>query len=102
MDRKRIVCINKAPTHQDPNAHITHVGIGSDTGWSARVPVMVVIQQLKNPFGDRYYVRGSDGSVADVRLGKCPFCRQAHTFIRTTPDHSVKDNLLSLWECVSS
>jgi Protein of unknown function (DUF3892) len=102
MNRKRIICINKAPTHQDPNTHITHIGIGSDSGWSERLAVSVVIQQLQNPFGDRYYVRGTDGSQADVRLGRCPLCAQAHTFIRTTPDHSLKDNLLSLLECVSS
>lgn len=102
MIRKRITCINKAPTHQDPNSHITAVGVGDGYGWSERLPVSKVIQELQNPFGDRYYVRGSDGSQADVRLGKCAFCAQAHIFIRTTPDHSLKDNLLSLPECVSS
>ncbi len=101
MARKRITCINKAPTHLEPNTHITHVGIGSDSGWSERLPVNVVIQQLQSPFGDRYYVRGSDGSQADVRLGKCAFCAHAHTFIRTSPDHSRKDNLLYLPECVT-
>ena len=99
MARKRIVCINKAPTHQDPYHHITHVGIGDGTGWQERLPVEEVIRQLQQPFGDRYYVRGNDGSEADVRLGKCPYCAHAHTFIRTTPDHSKADNLLSLLEC---
>src|SRR6266403_4367750 len=99
MTRKRIICINKAPTHEEPNSHITAVGIGVEKGWSERLPVNVVIQQLQNPFGDRYYVHGSDGSQADVRLGKCSFCAHAHTFIRTTPDHSLKDNLLQLPEC---
>jgi hypothetical protein len=102
MARKRITCINKAPNHQDPRTHITHVGVGSDSGWSERLSVGVVIQQLQNPRGDRYYVHGADGSQSDVRLGKCPFCVHAHTFIRTTPDHSVKDNLLSLPECLTS
>jgi hypothetical protein len=102
MARKRITCINKAPTHQDPSTHITHVGIGAATGWSERLTVAAVIRQLQNPLGDRYYVHGTDGSQADVRLGKCPFCAHAHTFIRTTPDHSLKDNLLWLPECISS
>ena len=99
MARKRITCINKAPTHQDPNSHITAVGIGDENGWLERLAVAEVIRQLRNPFGDRFYVRGSDGSQADVRLGRCPFCSHAHTFIRTTPDQSLKDNLLSLLEC---
>jgi len=102
MARKRIICINKAPRHDDPNTHITSVGVGSDSGWTERIPVGDVIRQLQHPLGDRFYVRGSDGSEADVRLGKCAFCAHAHTFIRTTPDHSLKDNLLSLLECVSS
>lgn len=99
MSRKRIVCINKSPYHQDPNTHITNVGVGNNSGWSERLSVKQVIEQLQNPFGDRYYVRGSDGSEADVRLGRCLFCSNAHNFIRTTPDDSIKDNLLSLSEC---
>jgi|SRR5579862_1097107 len=101
MSRKRIVCINKTPSHHDPNTHITNVGVGGLNGWSEKLPVSEVIRQLQNPFGDRYFVRGSDHSEADVRIGRCPFCSHAHTFIRTTPDHSLKDNLLSLPECVS-
>jgi uncharacterized protein DUF3892 len=100
MGRQRIVCINKAPSHQDPNHHITHVGVGNPQGWENRLRVEEVIRQLRLPTGDRYYVRGSDGSEAEVRLGKCPFCAHAHTFIRTTADHSRADNLLSLFECV--
>ncbi len=101
MARKRITCINKSPSHEDPKTHITHVGVGTEQGWSERIPVAVVIQQLQSPYGDRYYVHGTDGSHAEVRIGKCPFCVHAHTFIRTTPDHSLKDNLLSLPECIS-
>jgi hypothetical protein len=100
MSRKRIVCINKKPYHQDPYTHITQVGIGTNDGWSEKLDVQTVINQLRQPLGDRYYVRGSDGSEADVRLGKCLHCG-GHTYIRTTPDHSLKDNLLSLVECVN-
>lgn len=102
MSRKRITCINKAPSHQDPNSHITNVGVGDEAGWWEKLSVTEVIRQLQNPFGDRYYVRGRDGSQAEVRLGTCPFCAHAHTFIRTTPDRSLKDNLLYLPECVYS
>jgi hypothetical protein len=48
-----------------------------------------MIRQLRMPAGDRYYVRGNDGSEADVRLGKCPFCAHAHTFVR---DNSSRAN----------
>lgn len=102
MARKRITCINKSPNHQDPRHHITTVGVGDANGWWQRISVNDVIQQLLSPFGDRYYVRGSDGSEAEVRVGKCLFCASAHRFIRTTPDNSIKDNLLSLPECVGA
>jgi len=101
MSRKKITCINKAPTHQDPNTHITHVGIRTTSGSTERLRVQDVIEQLKLPWGDRYYVHGQDGSEAEVRLGKCLHCANAHTFIRTTPDHSLQDNLLSLPECTA-
>lgn len=99
MARRRIVCINKAPTHQDPDHHITHVGVGSNNGYEARLDVAEVIRQLQLPWGDRYFVRGSDGSESEVRLGRCPYCAHAHTYIRTTPDYSREDNLLWLPEC---
>jgi len=102
MARKRIVCINKQPTHYDPYHHIAHVGVGTDGGWTERLPVAEVIRQLQLPLGDRYYVRGTDGSEADVRLGRCLYCANGHQFIRTTPDYSKADNLLSLLECVTN
>ena len=101
MARRRIICINKQPSHLDPYHHISHVGIGDGAGWSVRLSVEDVIRQLQSPYGDRYYVRGADGSEADVRLGQCPHCHHAHQFIRTTPDHSKQDNLLSLPECTN-
>jgi hypothetical protein len=99
--RRLVVCVIKAPTRQDPNHHITHVGVGDSSGWKEKVNVAEVILQLQSPAGDRYYVLGRDGAQADVRLGNCPFCFDAHIFIRTTPDHSRADNLLSLLECVN-
>jgi len=99
MAKKRITCINKAPYHQDPNTHITRVGVRNGDGSTETLGVQTVIDNLKSPWGDRYYVRGSDGSEADVRVGKCLHCANAHTFIRTTPDYSLQDNLLSLPEC---
>ena len=99
--RRLVVCVNRAPTRQDPNHHITHVGVGDGSGWNEKLNVAEVILQLQSPAGDRYYVHGRDGTQVDVRLGNCPFCFDAHIFIRTTPDNTRADNLLSLLECVN-
>jgi len=97
---KRVVCINKSPTHDDTHHHITEVGIGTDQGYTERLSVTTVISNLKSSWGDRYYVLGIDGSKSWVVVKNCPRCAHAHEVISTTPDNSKKDNLLSLSECV--
>lgn len=101
MAEKRVVCINKAPTHDDTHHHITHIGVGNDTGYSEKLPVSTVIANLKSPFGDRYYVLGSYGAKSWVIVKQCPRCQWAHEIIATTPDATKSDNLLSLFECVA-
>lgn len=95
----RVVCINKQPTHDDTHHHITHVGVGSDAGYNDRLPVETVIANIKSPYGDRYYVLGSDGSRSTVIVKDCPRCKSYHEIISTTADNSKKDNLLDLGEC---
>jgi hypothetical protein len=96
--RKRVLCIHRRPTEEDPHRHITHVGVGRDHRWTEKLAITQVIRQLESPTGDRYYIRGEDGSEADVRLRNCPHCGR-HLYIRTTPDHSKADDLLKLPEC---
>jgi hypothetical protein len=100
MSLKRIACIHKYPTHQDPYHHIEYVGAINGSTTTERLTVSEVIRQLESPTGDRFYVRGNDGSTANVRVGKCLHCSQAHKYIRTTPDYSTQDNLLSQPECI--
>ena len=99
MANKRVICINKAPSHDDTHHHITYVGIGGDSGYSERLSVSTVIANLKNPYGDRYYVLGSNNSQSWVIYKQCPRCKHAHEIISTTPDNTKSDNLLSLPEC---
>jgi hypothetical protein len=100
MRRKRIVCIEKKPTHHDRHHHITHVGVGLEGGKAQeRLSTEEVIAQLKNPAGDRFFVIGADGAEAEVIYKDCPVCGLGHQFITTTPDHTKTDNLLSLREC---
>lgn len=58
-----------------------------------------IILQLKRPEGDRYFLRGRDGWEAEVKLGKCPFCADAHEFILSTSDLTAKDKLMTLPVC---
>ncbi len=99
MAPKQIICINRRFKDEDPHRHISHVGIGDEHGWSQLLMVEEIVAQLQSPSGDRYYVRGRDGWEAEVSLGKCPFCAESHAFIRSAPDLTAKDKLLTLPEC---
>lgn len=95
----RVVCIRKQPSHDDTHHHITHVGIGSDAGYSMLSPVANVIANLKSAVGDRYHVRGVNGARSEVIVRRCTRCAHAPEYITTTPDWTKTDNLLSLPDC---
>ena len=99
MGRKRIVCISRRPRSEDPQRHISHLGIGDEQGWSQVLMVEEVVWQLRRAEGDRFYVRGRDGWEAEVKLGKCPLCRDAHEALCSAPDLTAADKLLSLPAC---
>ncbi|HTO77369.1 MAG TPA: DUF3892 domain-containing protein [Thermoanaerobaculia bacterium] len=92
-----MTCINKGPagTHK----HIEYLGLGDETGWSRRVSVPDAIQQLRSPWGDRYYtISPSTGWEAEVIEGACEVCGQ-RPYVRTTADGIRDNNLLSLTYC---
>ena len=99
MARKRIICINRRFKDEDPHRHISHVGIGDEHGWSQVLMVEEVVAQLRSESGDRFYVRGRDGWEAEVGLGKCLFCAGDHAFLRSAPDLTARDKLLTLPQC---
>ena len=101
MAEKRVVCINKAPTHDDTHHHITHIGTRSDAGYSERLLVATVIANLKSAGGDRYYVLGANNAKSWVTVRQYPRCKTAHEIISTTADNTTTDNLLYLSECPS-
>ena len=99
MARKRIVCITRRFKDEDPDRHLSHVGIGDDDGWREVLMVEEVMAHLRRPDGDRFYVRGRDGWEAEVTLGACFLCRQPHSSLRSAPDLTAADKLLSLAAC---
>ncbi len=84
---------------EDPDRHIAYLGIGTESGWSEMLMAEEVTRQLQLPEGDRYYVRGRDGWEAEVKLGRCQFCARHHEFLRTAPDLTARDKLLTLPQC---
>lgn len=70
--------------------HITHVKEVSDSGTVYEETVAVVVNYLKQ--GTRYYV-SIGGNTTDVIHQKSS---AGNEYIRTKPDSTTKDNLLSL------
>lgn len=100
MAKKRIVCIEKSPTHHDRHHHITAVGVGIQADRSTeRLTTPQVISNIESAYGDRYFVKGSDSSEADVIVKSCPVCGPSHKIISTTRDNTKRDNLLELRSC---
>ena len=71
--------------------HITHVRVGSGSTIFTRE---MVIADLRNPYGDRYYTYAG-GAHADVIVRNCPHC-SGSDYITTAPDYTTANNLLSL------
>ena len=97
--RKRVVCVTRRPRGEDPHRHIAYLGVGDDQGWSQMLMAEEVVMQLQRADGDRFYLRGGDGWEAELRLGRCPFCRDNHLALCSAPDLSASDKLLTLGSC---
>jgi hypothetical protein len=96
----RVICIAKKPSHDDRHHHITAIGIEKAHG-TETLTAAQAISQIEHPQGDRYYVEGGDGSQAEVIVHEYHSNGNHHRILTTTPDHTKKDNLLSLPECSS-
>jgi len=97
--KHQIICITRRDKREDPARHISHVGLGDGQGWSRVLLVEEVLAQMKQPDGDRYFLRGRDGWEADVKLAKCPFCTEPHEFLVSAPDLTARDKLMTLAPC---
>ena len=74
--------------------HITHCRVKTDTGNESIRPVDTIISLIKTG-NFRFLVR--IGAVeTEVRV---VYGEHNRAYIRTSPDHSLADNLLSLPEC---
>jgi hypothetical protein len=89
--RFRIACIKK-PHRESPLEHITEVGGPGGGGWKLTVDQCIYhVEALR----EQFYVVAA-GYEADVVVVDPPGRRK---YIKTTPDATKKDNLLSLPGC---
>ena len=88
----QITAVRTEPGYGSPHSHISHLELNHSAG--ARIPRSVVVADLRNPWGDRYYTHGG-GVRADVIVRGCPHCAFSE-YITTTPDWTTDNNLLSL------
>lgn len=95
--RYQVICINTGPA--GAHDHIEFLGLGNETGWSRRISVSDAVQQLRSPWGDRYYtISPSTGRQAEVVEGGCEVCGH-RPYVRTTADGIRDNNLRSLTFC---
>ena len=92
--RFQITCINK-PHRDSPVEHITHVGGYGSGPW--KLTVEDVIRRIESHGSDHedFFVRVGNAE-ADVFVVSPPGRRK---YIKTVPDYTKRDNLLSLPEC---
>jgi hypothetical protein len=93
--RFRITCINK-PDRFSPVEHITHVGGFGTSQWKLTVEDVMRRIESRGPDHEDFYVRVGNAEANVVVVPATPHKRK---HIRTTPDWTRVDNLLSLPEC---
>jgi hypothetical protein len=90
--RFRIACIRK-PDRYSPIEHITDVGGDGGGGWT--LPVESVIGRIESG-QEGFFVRVGNAET-DVIVVPASLSKRKH--IKTKPDATQRDNLLSLPEC---
>jgi hypothetical protein len=95
----RVICVTTETTPSGTHRHITHLGLGNESGWYRLITVAETIAQLRNPWGTRYYtISPTTGRRADVIEAGCEVCAQ-QPYVRTTADGVYDNNLLALTFC---
>lgn len=93
--RYQIKCINK-PNRDSPLEHITHVGGYGTSQWKLAVEDVMNRIEATGSAHEDFFVRVGN-SEADVIVVQATQYRRKH--IKTVPDSTQRDNLLSLPEC---
>ena len=95
----QITCMNTGRSSDGTHEHITWLGLGTDAGYYERITVAQAIEQIRSPWGDRYFtVSPSTGLRANVVEGGCERCGQ-RPYVRTTSDGILDNNLSQVRLC---
>jgi len=95
----QVTCTRTAQSFDGSHTHITHLGLGTTTGYYNLITVEQAIAQLRSAYGDRYYTMSpSTGLEALVIEGGCEHCGQ-RPYVRTTADSAQDNNLKNLPYC---
>ena len=87
----RVMAIRTEPSTSETHDHVDAVRQGGNPQLISRA---LVVADLRDPAGDRYYVETAD-QRADLVVADCPICSFGD-YLRTTADRSTADLLLSL------
>lgn len=89
----QVTCINKIP-RQDPNESITHIGGVDSNGNRWRLTLQQAISHIESR---RYeFFVHVDGKATRVIVATSS---AGNKYLRTEPDRTTRNNLLSLPEC---
>jgi len=91
MTTLQITGVRTEPGPNTRHDHISYVRI--DTATTLR-PRQAVVDNIRNPFGDRYYTQVK-GRRANVVVVSCLVC-SSRDYLRTDADSTTENNLLSL------
>jgi hypothetical protein len=88
----QITAVHTVKPSDRSHEHIERVELNNNP--RARISRAIVIKDLRDPYGDRYYTYGG-GYRADVVVRGCPYCSFG-SYITTLPDSTTTNNLLTL------
>jgi hypothetical protein len=87
----RVTGIQTEPSASETHDHVAAVRQGTNPKLIGRE---LIVADLRDPSGDRYYVELPQGTL-DIVVASCPICSFAG-YLRTSADQNTADLLLSL------
>jgi hypothetical protein len=87
----RVTGIHTEPSSAETHDHVDAIRQGTNP---KPIPRALIVADLRDPNGDRYYVETAD-QRADLVIAECPICSFGE-YLRTSADRTTADLLLSL------
>jgi hypothetical protein len=88
----RVTGIRVEPSANETHDHVAGIRQGTNPQVIGRA---LIVNDLRDPNGDRYYVETAVGQNADLVIADCPICSFPE-YLRSTADRNTADSLLAL------